>query len=919
MGENAITIKKAQQNNLKGFDLKIPRDQLTIFTGPSGSGKSSLAHETLFAEGQRRYTESLSPYARQFVTQMPKPKVESIEGLSPAIAIEQKANSGNLRSTIGTMTEIHDLLRVLFAKLGIPYNPKTGHKLQEIRPDTLLKALMEELKEGAKLFVLAPLSPKRGEEISLFLKGWQMGGYQRIYLNGKFYHLDDPDLPIDKIPFDPKEKNDLYLVIDRLSYHKDESDLLLQAIENASKVGKKRISLLVDDKLANYFLDFADKETGETFPPITPKSFAFNLPEGYCPTCSGTGQDVGADLLHREELLPLSIKQIFDLFFGTKGRALLQAIGISPLKELEDLSLKEAEFLTKGDSKPIPLKKGGSFIWRGLEKGLEMLARVGPKESKEILAPLMKMHSCPACQGTRLNSVSRAVKLENKTLPEISALPLDQLPGFFHQITPPHRYLEEILETLQKKLKFLDEIGVGYLSLDRTSTTLSGGEVQRVRLARQLGSGLTGVLYVLDEPTTGLHPSDVTRLNQTLVRLKEEGNTLVVVEHDPLTIGIADHIVDFGPKGGQEGGRIMAEGSFSHILQHAHSETGLYLSGRKQLHRPLKRKKSKTIFSLKEGTLFNLNRVNLDIPQECLTVITGVSGSGKSTLLHSLIAPLATEAIKRGGSFETPFGKITGATWDQVVLLDQNPVGMTSRSDVGTYSEVLPKIRTFFARLPEAEIRGLQPRNFSTNQIKGMCSNCFGLGYKKVDLLFLPSVRVPCDVCKGKRLNPVSLEVQYKGLDFGDILQLTVAEASVVFEVHKPIKKSLDLLKEVGLDYVKLGQEMQSLSLGESQRIKLAREIVKGGRSKTLFLLDEPTLGLHFSDVEKLLKLLHRLIEQGHTVVLIEHHVGVIESADWVVEMGPGAGLNGGKVVITGTPEAIKASPKSITAPFLNI
>jgi len=918
VGEDFISIKKAEQNNLKGIDLKIPRDKITIFTGPSGSGKSSLAHETLFAEGQRRYTESLSPYARQFVTQMAKPKVESIEGLSPAIAIEQKANSGNLRSTIGTMTEIHDLLRVLYAKLGIPYNPKTGNKLEEIRPTTLLKALTEELEEGTKVFVLAPLTLRRGEDFATFLKGWQMGGYQRIYLNKAFYHLDDPDLPIEKIPFDPKEKNDLYLVIDRLSYNKEDSSQLLEAIENSSKVGKKRVSLLIDDRVITYFLDFADKETGETFPPITPKSFAFNLPEGYCPTCSGTGEDVGADLLHREELLPLTMKQLFDLFFGTVGRPLLQAIGISPTKTLEDLSLKEAQFLTKGDPKPISLKKGGQFIWRGLEKGLEMIARVGPKESKEILAPLMKHHTCSTCHGSRLNPISRAVQLDGKTLPEISAMPLDQLPDFFKTINPPHKYLEEVLETLQKKLRFLEEIGVGYLSLDRTSTTLSGGEVQRVRLARQLGSGLTGVLYVLDEPTTGLHPSDVTRLNQTLVRLKEEGNTLVVVEHDPLTMAIGDHLVDFGPKGGQEGGKIMAEGSFSHIVGHSHSETGLYLSGKKQLHRPVKRKKGKSTFSLKDGSLYNLKKVALDLPHEAFTVITGVSGSGKSTLLHSLLGPLATEAVKRDGSFETPFGKLSGATWDQVVLLDQNPVGMTSRSDVGTYSDVLPKIRTFFARLPDAEIRGLQPRHFSTNHLKGMCSNCFGLGYKKVDLLFLPSVRVPCEVCKGKRLNPVSLEVQYKGLDFGEILNLTVAEAVQVFEVHKPIKKSLDLLIEVGLDYVKLGQEMQSLSLGESQRIKLAREIAKGGRSKTLFLLDEPTLGLHFSDVEKLLHLLHRLVDQGHTVVVIEHHVGVIESADWVVEMGPGAGVHGGQVVVTGTPETIAKSKRSMTAPFLH-
>jgi excinuclease ABC subunit A len=909
-----ITIKGAEQNNLKHISLKIPRDQITVFTGPSGAGKSSLAHDTLFAEGQRRYTESLSPYARQFIAQMPKPKVEAIEGLSPAIAIEQKSGSGNLRSTIGTMTEIHDLLRVLYASLGIPYNPVTGNRLQEIRPETLLKGL-EGLDEGTRLVVLAPLQVKRGDDWIAFLKGWQQGGFQRIYLNGEYYHLDDPEMPIDKIPFDPKQKQELYLVVDRLRLSESEKPRFQEAIESAAKVGRKRLALLIEDKISNYYLDFADPVTGETFPPITPKSFAFNLPEGYCPTCAGTGEDVGADLLHQEELMAMTIRQIFDLFFGKPGRVLLKALEkkVDPLSLLEDLTTREAAFLLKGGDTE-------NIHWKGLEKGLEMLARVGPKRVKEILAPLMKHHVCPTCQGSRLNPVSRAVQLAGKTLPEITSQPLDQLPAFFETVHPPYPFLVEMIETLQKKLRFLMEIGVGYLSLDRTSTTLSGGEVQRVRLARQLGSGLTGVLYILDEPTTGLHPQDVDRLNRTLIRLKEEGNTLVIVEHDPLTMAIADHLVDFGPKGGTGGGRIIAEGSYSHLLQHPHSETALYLSGKKTLPRPTKRRKSKERFSLKKGNLYNLHHVDIDFPVGCLSVITGVSGSGKSTFLHSLLAPLATEALKRGGKYATPLGSFEGGNWDHVVLLDQNPVGMTSRSDVGTYAaDLLPKIRTFFARLPEAEIRGLQPRHFSTNHPKGMCSNCFGLGYRKVDLLFLPAVKVPCDVCQGKRLNPVSLEVSYKGLDFGDILKLTVEEASHVFEVHRPIKKTLDVIKAVGLDYVKLGQEMQNLSLGESQRIKLAREIVKGGRGKSLFLLDEPTLGLHFSDVEKLLVLLHKLVDQGHTVVVIEHHLGVIESADYIVEMGPGAGASGGKIIAAGTPEQIAKSPSSVTAPYLKL
>lgn len=915
-----ITVKEAKQNNLKGISLSIPRDQITVCCGPSGSGKSSLAFDTIYAEGQRRYIESLSPYARQFVKQMPKAQVGSVEGLSPAIAIEQKAHAGNPRSTIGTMTEIHDYLRVLYAHMGRPHNPNTGHPLVQMSKEFIVDEIMK-LSEGEKVQILSPIEVRKSEPFELLLGRLKKEGLLRILLNGVPYNLDDPDLPLSSIPYDRKRKNTLQVVVDRITVRPSNLSRIRDSVQIATKIGQRCLTLMVGDQQKDYFLQFSDPETGESFPPITPKSFAFNSPQGQCPYCLGIGTQFGSLITKDPQLQSFSINRLLELVFGSRPKGIelfLAKEKIDGKKKVKDLNDREIHLLSSGSDQWIKLPDGGEFRFIGIDPVLAELAKSGGKELKEILEPLMETHTCPFCEGKRLKPLSCHVLIEGVSLPDLSAMPIKKAHQFLASLKVDET-LKDLHETLVEKLNFLTKIGLHYLSLERKSPTLSGGETQRIRLARQMGSGLTGALYVLDEPTVGLHPHDTARLNEALLHLKALGNTLLLVEHDEETLKIADHLIDFGPKAGIHGGQIMAEGSYKSLLKNKNSLTGQYLSGKKRIPLPEKRRSlDKGSLILRNCSLHNLKSIDVSFPVKALSCVTGLSGSGKSTLIHHTLAPLLEMGLDQRDSVKTPFGTLEGIDQiDKLLHITQDPIGHTSRSDVGTYCELLPHIRQFFAKLPAAQMRGLQPRHFSFNQIKGMCTNCFGMGYKKVELLFMPAVKIECPMCKGMRLNPVSLEVRYHGLNFGEILHKTVDEAKALFEDHPATNRILTGLVEVGLGYLQLGQEMNSLSGGEAQRIKLSRELSKRSTGKTLYLLDEPTTGLHAEDIEKLLKVLHRLVDKGNTVIMIEHHIDMIANADWVIDLGPFAGDEGGCIVASGTPEEVAAAPNSLTAPFL--
>lgn len=893
-----IRVEDAEQNNLKRITLNIPREQITVCTGPSGSGKSSFAFDTVYAEGQRRYVESLSPYARQFVEQMEKPKASHIEGLSPAIAIEQKVHAGNPRSTVGTLTEIYDYLRLLFARLGIPYVPETGERISAISKENVAEKVLQ-LPQDTKFQVLAPIELKKQEKFEVLIARLQQQGYVRVRLNQEYKDLSEP------ISYDRKRKNELFLVIDRLKVDPSIRHRLLEAIDNASRLGKNKLTVALEDKDLFFNLAFASEKTGVSYPEITPQTFAFNKPEGMCLECLGIGMTYGANLHHKDWLLAITAHNLLQVLMGHTFKPLLawmEANGIDPYVPLGDLPEKALKILMNGHDKPLKIK-GLTLIWNGLNATLEKFGKAARSEYKGGILPLLDEQICASCSGERLNPLARHVQLEGKTIGAVCKMPADEAHAFFSSLplTKDQKVLDEVRSQIIERLRFMCKVGIPYISLDRGARTLSGGETQRIRLARQIGSGLNGVLYVLDEPTIGLHPFDNEKLNSALIDLKNLGNTLLMVEHDPLSIKIADKIIDFGPTGGKAGGYVMAEGSYEEILSNPNSLTGAYLSGRKSVPVPQKRRSpGKGFISIKKATENNLKNISVDIPIGTLTCLTGVSGAGKSTLLDDVIAPMAPAAFER------------------LINIDQNPIGQTSRSDVCTYVEVLGPIREFYARLPLAKIRGLQPKNFSYNHLKGMCTNCFGMGYKKVEMHFLPTLRILCDQCQGLRLNPVSLEVTYKGKNLGQILQCTVAEAREIFQDHPKTCRILDTLIAVGLDYLNLGQEMATLSGGEAQRIKLSRELAKRSSGKTLYLMDEPTTGLHSEDIVKLLKILHKLVDKGNTIIMIEHNLDMIKNADFVIDLGPGAGVDGGRIIAKGTPEQIAKNPKSITGKYIN-
>ncbi len=900
----AITVKGAEQNNLKHLNLSIPRGKLTVCTGPSGSGKSSLAFETIYAEGQRRYIESLSPYARQFVKQMPKPKLSQIEGLSPAIAIEQKAAAGNPRSTIGTMTEIYDYLRILFAQAGTPHCPESGERIESITPEYVSDKIME-YPEGEKITLLAPLAIRKGEAFEDLIARLQQQGFVRIRLGEEIYELDE------SIPYDRLRKQTLALVIDRIKVGPRSESRLRQAVESAALIGEGKLLAAREEGDVLFNLAFAVPSTGKSYPEITPHTFSFNSAEGMCLECAGLGYQYGAHLESHPEVMTLSTLGLLRELWSENRIAvfnqLLKKRGIDPKIRLSELSEKERSFLFKG-SHEIHEGPGYRFEWLGFEP---ILAKAGRIARSNIRTPLLKLLDeivCPTCQGSRLTSLARHVTLGPHSIDSLCRIPLHEALDFLKTLRLPpkqQKVLEEVLKQLIERLLFLNKVGLGYITLDRRAPTLSNGEAQRIRLARQLGSSLTGMLYVLDEPTIGLHPHDNAQLNDALLTLKELGNTLLLVEHDPQTVATADYLLDFGPGAGHLGGHITARGSYDEVLANPNSLTGAYLSGRKTVTKRKKRRQAKAHFPVEAAALNNLKNISIALPIGVMTALTGVSGSGKSTLMHEVIRPKVRALLDEG----EPFNKL--------IVIDQNPIGHTVRSDVGTYVEVLTHLRTFYASLGGARTRGLQPHHFSYNHRKGMCTRCWGLGYRKIEMLFLPPVKLECDQCNGMRLNPLSLEVEYHGMSFGELLCLTVNQALEAFALLPKVTRILKTLQSVGLGYLKLGQEIATLSGGEAQRMKLSRELSKRGTGKTLYLLDEPTTGLHPDDIEKLLNLLHRLVDKGNTLLVIEHNIEMIQSCDFLIDLGPGAGEAGGEIVATGTPEEVAEHPHSLTGSYL--
>lgn len=904
-----ITIVGARQNNLKNLSLEIPKGKITFFTGPSGSGKTSLALDTIYAEGQRRYIESLSTYARNLVKQSPKPIYQKMEGLSPSIAIEQSTHAVNPRSTVGTVTEIYDYLRILYAHLGQAYDPDTKEAITTIDKEYVLKKLFQ-LPEKQKLQILAPIEIK--ENFSKLLDRLRREGYVRIRLNKEYFELEE------EIPYDKKRKNELALVIDRLILKEENRERIRESLEKATSVGGREVIIDLGEKDLFYHLDFTAEGSGKSYPPLTPKTFSFNAKEGMCLECGGLGTIYGLNLQSKHAFFRKSIedhlanlsKELYKRSHLSLCKKAFLSIGISLSTPLKELSPEHLHLFLFGENKFHKLDRF-SVRWRGFQEILTHLAKTSHPSIKETLIPLMEKHTCPECEGSRLNPLARHVEVNGSTITQFTAFPIKEALRFVEKLEKDiakKPFLEEVYTGLIKYLHFLIEIGLSYLSLDRSVPTLSGGELQRIRLARQLGVGLIHCIYVLDEPTTGLHPAECHLLQSALLKLQKLGNTLIVVEHDPMMMKIADHIIDFGPQGGDKGGEIVFQGSYNEILQDKNSLTGAYLSGRKKIAIPEKRRDLNFSLSVKDASIHNLQHIDLQIPQSAWTCITGVSGSGKSSLVHDLIVVAADK--KKGRKLPKkvtfPFGEVEGLNqFEKVIVLDQHLPSLSIRSDICSYSDTLKHFRSFYASLIEAKGRGLKPANFSYHHIRGMCKTCWGLGVKRIDLQFLPPVTIQCHACKGYRLNPLSLQVSYKGKHLGHALAMTVDQASEFFQDIRPIARKLQMLHKVGLGYITLGQHLSTLSGGEVQRLRLMTELSKRSTGNTLYLFDEPTKGLHSEDISHLVSIFHNLVEKKNTLIIIEHNLDMIWNADYLIDIGPRAADEGGKIVAKGRPEDV--------------
>ncbi|MDM1695951.1 excinuclease ABC subunit UvrA [Thiopseudomonas alkaliphila] len=934
---NEILIRGARTHNLKNVDLTLPRDKLIVITGLSGSGKSSLAFDTLYAEGQRRYVESLSAYARQFLSMMEKPDVDTIEGLSPAISIEQKSTSHNPRSTVGTITEIYDYLRLLYARAGVPHCPTHGAPLEAQTVSQMVDQVMA-LPEGSKLMLLAPLIRERKGEHLAVLETLRAQGFVRARIDKVLYELDD-------VPaLDKQKKHSIEVVIDRFKVRADMQQRLAESFETAINLtdGLALIASMDDEQATDMVFSarFACPHCGYSISELEPKLFSFNNPAGACPSCDGLGVKQFFDIkrlvnpeltlgegairgwdrrnaYYFQMLRSLANHYHFDLDtpFGQLNDTVQQLI----LHGTGEESINFLYLNDRGDT----VKRSHPF--EGIVPNLERRYHETESNSvREDLAKYLSTQACPSCKGSRLQEAARNVWVGEKTLPEITRMPVGDACEYFSQLTLPGRrgeIADKILKEICARLQFLVNVGLDYLTLDRSADTLSGGEAQRIRLASQIGAGLVGVMYVLDEPSIGLHQRDNERLLETLIHLRNLGNTVIVVEHDEDAIRLADYVVDIGPGAGVHGGNIVAEGTPQQVMDNPQSLTGQYLSGKKQITYPEQRTPvdPKKLLKLSGASGNNLQNVDLEIPVGLLTCITGVSGSGKSTLINNTLYPITATALNGATTLEVaPYAEFTGLELlDKVVDIDQSPIGRTPRSNPATYTGIFTPVRELFAGVPESRARGYTPGRFSFNVKGGRCEACQGDGVIKVEMHFLPDIYVPCDVCKGKRYNRETLDIRYKGKTIDEVLNMTIEEAREFFDAVPALARKLQTLIDVGLSYIRLGQSATTLSGGEAQRVKLSRELSKRDTGKTLYILDEPTTGLHFADIQQLLDVLHRLRDRGNTVVVIEHNLDVIKTADWLVDLGPEGGFRGGQIIATGTPETVAANPVSHTGRFL--
>ena len=953
-----ISVRGAREHNLKNIDIDLPRNSLIVMTGLSGSGKSSLAFDTIYAEGQRRYVESLSAYARQFLEMMQKPDVDQIDGLSPAISIEQKTTSKNPRSTVGTVTEIYDYLRLLYARVGVPYSPATGLPIESQTISQMVDRILE-LEEGTRLYLLAPIVRGRKGEYKKEFAELMKKGFQRVKVDGEFYEI--ADVPV----LDKKFKHDIDVVVDRIVVRQDVASRLADSLETGlrltdglavaeladkplpaeetAKKSKNKSANETHERLV-FSEKFACPVSGFTIPEIEPRLFSFNNPFGACPSCDGLGtqQTIDRDLvvplkeakLNKGAIVPWSKSNNPSPYYAQTLQALGKVYGFKISNEWQDLSEEAQEAVLYGTG-----KKEINFVY---DDGLRSYKTKKPFEGvignlerrwretdsqwmRDEIEKFMSRKTCPSCLGYRLKPEAKAVRIAQLHVGQVTEMSIKDANAWFTALPESlndkqNEIAVRILKEICERLQFLNDVGLDYLSLSRNSGTLSGGESQRIRLASQIGSGLTGVLYVLDEPSIGLHQRDNARLLETLRHLRDLGNTVIVVEHDEDAIMTADHVVDIGPMAGIHGGEIIAQGTPAQILKSKNSLTGKYLSGKLSVPLPAERRKINPTRKIKiigaEGN--NLKNIDAEIPLGTFTAVTGVSGGGKSTLLIETLYKAAARHINKARHVPAPHKRIEGLEHiDKIIDIDQSPIGRTPRSNPATYTGAFTPIREWFAGLPESKVRGYQPGRFSFNVKGGRCEACKGDGVIKIEMHFLPDVYVTCDVCSGKRYNRETLEVQFKGKSISDVLDMTVEEGCDFFAAVPAVRDKMFTLRRVGLDYIKIGQQATTLSGGEAQRVKLAKELSKRATGRTLYILDEPTTGLHFHDVAKLLEVLHELVDAGNTVVVIEHNLEVIKTADWVLDLGPEGGDGGGELVAAGRPEDIVKVKRSYTGQFL--
>ena len=937
---NEIIVKGANENNLKSIDVTIPRDKLVVLTGLSGSGKSSLAFDTIYAEGQRRYVESLSSYARQFLGQMDKPDVELIEGLSPAISIDQKTTSKNPRSTVGTVTEIHDYLRLLYARIGRPHCPVCGKPITSQTVDQMVDAIME-FPEGTRLMIMAPVVRQRKGEHEKILERIRKEGFTRVRVDGEIRLINEEEIKLDK-----KFKHTIEIVVDRIIIKAGQESRISEAAELAMRQGDGLVIVQFQDQDFKMEKTFSTKlacpDHGVSIEELEPRMFSFNSPFGACPTCNGLGftQKIDPELIIKTDksvidgaLGTIFTSMEFSGFYRQMIDALAKEHGVDLSVPYSDLPEKFKQELLYGTGTrhlkyTYTSRSTGSVSHRdhpfeGVINNVERRYRETHSEfMKEKMQKYMTVRDCPDCKGKRLKPEVLAVTIGGKNIAELSDMSIRDAYEFIDglELTKKEQLIgRQIIKEIKARLTFLLDVGLEYLTLSRAAGTLSGGESQRIRLATQIGSSLMGVLYILDEPSIGLHQKDNEKLLETLRHLTDLGNTLLVVEHDEDTMYAADHIIDIGPAAGIYGGELVAQGTVEDIMACPESITGQYLSGKKKIAVPKTRREGNGKFiTIKGAAENNLRHIDVDIPLGKFVCVTGVSGSGKSSLINEILNKGASKIINRTEEEAGKFDEILGLeNIDKVIDIDQSPIGRTPRSNPATYTGMFTHIRDLFASLPESKIRGFEKGRFSFNVKGGRCEACSGDGIIKIEMHFLPDVYVPCEVCKGRRYNRETLEVKYKGKSIFDVLDMSVAEALDFFKNLPSIKRQLDTLNEVGLDYIKLGQPSTQLSGGEAQRVKLATELSKRSTGKTLYILDEPTTGLHFADVDKLVSVLDKLVDAGNTVVVIEHNLDVIKRADYVIDLGPDGGNRGGTIVATGTPEEIAACGESYTGQFL--